>query len=301
MPINRISFYHLETLLWIARLGTFGAAADRLNTTQPTVSARVRELENHLGTALFRREGRIMTLTPTGRQLVRDAEPLWARFQNVLFDCSGLSEMSGIVRIGAGEIAAASCLPSFTADLKAEFPHVSLEVEIALTADLIQQILDGRSDIAFAAGHIAHPALKTAPIGSVDLMWLGSPQTLATLAQPEHADSISIWSLSSHSPLYRIMKGAIAASGLSHHTVNLCNNVRSMIDIILAGNGIGIFPHPMVRHQIAEGMLAPIPGMGPIPSVEFQAAIRATETDPLVLRFFERASTLNIGSSLPRP
>src|SRR3546814_1439625 len=69
MSINRIAFYHLETLLWIARLGTFAAAAERLNTTQPAISARVRELENHLGTVLFRREGRTMTLTPAGRDL----------------------------------------------------------------------------------------------------------------------------------------------------------------------------------------------------------------------------------------
>ena len=45
MSINRVSLYHLETLLWIDRLGTFSAAAERLNTTQPTVSARMRELE----------------------------------------------------------------------------------------------------------------------------------------------------------------------------------------------------------------------------------------------------------------
>ena len=63
MSINRVSLYHLETLLWIDRLGTFSAAAERLNTTQPTVSARMRELEQRLGTALFRREGRAMSLT----------------------------------------------------------------------------------------------------------------------------------------------------------------------------------------------------------------------------------------------
>src|SRR5690606_36928179 len=72
MSINRVSLYHLETLLWIDRLGTFSAAAERLNTTQPTVSARMRELEQRLGTALFRREGRAMSLTAAGRKLVRD-------------------------------------------------------------------------------------------------------------------------------------------------------------------------------------------------------------------------------------
>ena len=76
MSINRIAFYHLESLLWIDRLGTFSAAAERLNTTQPAVSARMRELEQRLGSALFRRDGRTMSLTPAGRKLVRDCAPL---------------------------------------------------------------------------------------------------------------------------------------------------------------------------------------------------------------------------------
>src|SRR3546814_13734497 len=98
-------FYHLETLLWIARLGTFAAAAERLNTTQPAISARVRELENHLGTVLFRREGRTMTLTPAGRELVRESEPLWARFQGVLMGCSDIACATGVVigRASCGE------------------------------------------------------------------------------------------------------------------------------------------------------------------------------------------------------
>lgn len=296
MPINRISLYHLETLLWIARLGTFGAAAERLNTTQPAISARIRELEGHLGIRLFRKEGRTMTLTPAGRQLVRDSEPLWARFQSVLLGCGDITEASGILRIGAGEIAAASCLPAFAAALNADLPNVSLELEIALTADLIQQLLTGRTDIAFAAGRIAHPALRTAPIGTVDLLWLASPHILSMIEETERTEPVSIWSLSSHSPLYHIMKDAIATSAMPGRSVNLCNNVRLMIDIVMAGGGIGIFPHPMVRQQMADGDLIPIPGMVAISPVEFQVAIRAAELDPLVLAIFDRAGQLNLKS-----
>src|SRR3546814_4515635 len=104
-------------------------------TTQPAISARVRELENHLGTVLFRREGRTMTLTPAGRELVRESEPLWARFQGVLMGCSDIAGATGVVRIGAGEIAAASCLLGFVAVLNRALPRVSLDVEIALTAN----------------------------------------------------------------------------------------------------------------------------------------------------------------------
>ena len=92
MSINRVSLYHLETLLWIDRLGTFSAAAERLNTTQPTVSARMRELEQRLGTALFRREGRAMSLTAAGRKLVRDCDPLLRDMQVALLGSGGYGE-----------------------------------------------------------------------------------------------------------------------------------------------------------------------------------------------------------------
>lgn len=294
MPINRIAGYHLETLLWIARLGTFGAAAERLNTSQPAISARVRELEAHLGTRVFRREGRLMTLTPAGRQLVRESETLWTRFQEVLLGCSGLSEASGVVRIGAGEVAAATCLPGFVASLGQDLPNVTLEVEIALTADLIDGLLAGRTDLAFAAGRIAHPALLAQPIGTVDLLWLASPHTVAGVDRGDDAHRAPIWSLSRHSPLYRLMKDAIARSDIAARQVNLCNNVRTMIDIVMASSGVGIFPGAMVANELAEGRLVALPGMAAMPPVEFQVAIRAAEADPLILAIFDRAARLDM-------
>lgn len=294
MSITRIAFYHIETVLWIARLGTFGAAAERLKTTQPAISARVKELEHHLGTRLFRREGRSMTLTPAGRQLVRESEPLMARFMGIFQTTGEGTEAHGIVRIGAGEIAAASCLPGFVAGLQRDFPNVSLEIEIALTADLIQQILSGKTDLVFGAGRIAHPALKTRPIGTVDLQLLASPASVAAMKVGAGKDHFPIWSLSSHSPLYQIMKNAISASGMATRSVNLCNNARMMIDIVIAGNGIGIFPHSMVQRQLEDGMLVQVPGATDIAPVEFQVAIRAGETDPLIMDIFERASQLDI-------
>ena len=294
MPINRIAFYHLETLFWIARLGTFGAAADRLKTTQPAISARVRELEHHLGIKLFLKEGRTMTLTPAGRQLVRESEPLWASFQSVLLSCSDIAEATGTVRIGAGEIVAASCLPQFLTELQEKLPKVSLEVEIALTADLIQQIISGRSDLIFAAGKIAHPALRTRSIGSVDLIWLASPETARALEDEMLAREVPIWSLSSHSPLYQIMKNAIGQSSMTSRPVNLCNNVRSLIDIVMTGGGIGIFPYSMVHKQVESGALLPLANANAIPPVEFQAAIRAAESDPLMLHIFDLAGELDM-------
>jgi DNA-binding transcriptional LysR family regulator len=295
MSINRVSLYHLETLLWIDRLGTFSAAAERLNTTQPAVSARMRELEQRLGTVLFHRDGRGVSLTAAGRKLVRDCDPLLRDMQVALLGSGGFAEASGVVRIGAGEIAAASCLPAFVAALKVDMPNVGLEIEIDLTANLIQQLLTGRTDMAFAAGPIAHPALKTQPIGEVELVWLASPAVAAAFAAGDA--KLPVWSLASHSPIHGRMRDAIQASRIAQKSLNLCNNARTMIDIAKAGGGIGIFPRPMVRGEVAGGTLVEIDAMPVLAPVEFQVAMRVSDTEPVLAEIFGRAAMLDIAEA----
>lgn len=294
MSINRISLYHLETLLWIDRLGTFSAAAERLNTTQPAVSARMRELEQRLGSTLFRRDGRGMSLTAAGRKLVRDCDPLLRDMQLALLGSGGFAEASGVVRIGAGEIAAASCLPPFVAALKAEMPNVGLEIEIDLTANLIQQLLTGRTDLAFAAGPIAHPALRTSPIGTVALVWLASPAVASEFGSDGAGRPVPIWSLASHSPIHGRMRDAIQASRIAQKSLNLCNNARMMIDIAKADGGVGIFPEPMVRDDIVRGALVELADMPALAPVEFHVAMRVADTEPVLMRIFDEAARLRL-------
>ena len=56
--MRKLTTTNLELAVWIARLGSFTAAAERMHTTQPAVSARVKELEDTLGHRLFVRQGR---------------------------------------------------------------------------------------------------------------------------------------------------------------------------------------------------------------------------------------------------
>src|SRR3546814_18960030 len=124
------------------------------------------------------------------------------------------------------------------------------------SSDLLnQQLLTGRTDMAFAAGPVAHPALMSRPIGKVALVWLASPALAAAFGAGGDAPPVSVWSLASHSPIHGRMRDAIAASRIAPPSLNLCNNARMMIDIALAGGGVGLFPEPMVRSDVRRGAL----------------------------------------------
>ena len=287
--MRKLAIYHLETLLWIARLGTFRAAAERLNTTQPAISARVREIESQLGVEIFRREGRGVVLTARGRQLVQDCEPLLAGFERALMQAGDYSGATGVVRLSAGEIAAASVLPQFVGDVARDLPGVALEIELDLTARMLQQLLSGTRDMVFLAGPVASPGVQTQPIGAVSLRWLASPQVAAAGGFKQ---ALPLWSVGAHSPIHRVLQDAVAA-GLPCGSVNICNNVQTMIGLVAAGAGAGLFPDTMVREAVMEGRLVEV-RPPPAQFIQFEAAIRAGEQDPLILELYRRAGTLRI-------
>ena len=66
----------VETFLWVARLGSFSAAAERLHTTQAAISNRIATLERDLGIRLFERDVRCVRLTSLGQLAVPKAEEL---------------------------------------------------------------------------------------------------------------------------------------------------------------------------------------------------------------------------------
>lgn len=293
--MKRFALYHLETLLWISRLGTFAAAAERLNTTQPAVSARVRELENQMGFPLFQRAGRKMALTVRARQLVKECEPLWASIERTLLQNGDFSGASGTVRIGAGEIAASNCLPPFLARLKQTFPRAMLEIEIDLSHSMMQKLLSADFDMVVIAGPVANPHVEAVCIGEIELLWVASSVVANRIA--DGAAQQLVWLLHRYSPVHGLALASLGEAGcagvLAETAYNVCNNVRMLADILVADGGIGFLPEPMVREHMVKGRLVPLKKL-PTRAMEFYVAIRAQERDPLVRAIFDRAAELRI-------
>src|SRR5205823_9222469 len=62
-----MNFHHVRAFCRIVAEGSFSRAADKLHITQPTISAQVQALEQHLGTRLFERSAKGIALTQAGR------------------------------------------------------------------------------------------------------------------------------------------------------------------------------------------------------------------------------------------
>ena len=118
----------LEALVQVLRCGGFTAAADRMETTQPTVSKLVAQLERELGQPLLRRDTRPPVATDAGRLVLTHAEPMLLAAANIR---AGLSDLSlahgGELRIGIPPLGPQLFVPLMHA-FKLRHPGIELKL-----------------------------------------------------------------------------------------------------------------------------------------------------------------------------
>src|SRR5437868_14472658 len=149
----------LVTFSAVARTGGVTRAAEELNTVQSNITQRVKALEAEIGTPLFERHSRGMTLTGAGRRLLPYAQRMAALSRESFLAAREDGEPKGPLAIGSMETTAAVRLPSLLAQFHRRFPQVRLTLRTSTTADLVAGVLDGTFDGAFVAGPIDHAEL----------------------------------------------------------------------------------------------------------------------------------------------
>ncbi len=87
--MERLNYDHLLYFWAAAKEGTVAAACEKLMLAQPTISGQIRLLENALGQKLFRRRGRYLVLTDTGRVVYRYADEIFSLGREMLDTVKG--------------------------------------------------------------------------------------------------------------------------------------------------------------------------------------------------------------------
>jgi DNA-binding transcriptional LysR family regulator len=140
---------------------SFGRAAQRLRIAQPALSRQIRALEKDLGVDLFARSSRGTSLTPAGRQLLADAQPLLASSaaleRRVRLAARGGTRFTVAFMPG---VLVTAAVRSFSA----EFPELAVEVLRTSYQDQVAVLHDGRADVSFVRMPVAATGLTIVPL-----------------------------------------------------------------------------------------------------------------------------------------
>ena len=231
----------LKYFLTVAREGNITKAAEKLHITQPTLSRQITELEKELGTTLFIRGNRKVTLTTGGilyQQRVQEIVSLLSKAEQDITEYG--NTVGGTVTIGCVETTASLLLPDAIETFSSEFPMVRYELYTAYGDDIRDKIDSGHLDIGIFVEPVETAKYDTFPLPISDV-WGVLMRRDDPLAKKEYISIDDIAGLPLLLPNRRIIsdeieswfgKKANSLNVLAHY--NLINNT-----ILLVERGLG--------------------------------------------------------------
>lgn len=247
-----LTLTQIQTFDSIVRLGSFRAAAHELGLTQPSVSQRVRELEETLGTELFIRHGPRVNLTAEGHALIDHARRLLEDASSVVARFRGRDPLRGQLRIGVNESFALLCLQDLLQRLEVEYPNLRTSIRVGDTADVSRLLNDRKLDVGIVSQPDIEPHVQTQPIGVNRLGWFAGPGITVSRKALTPA-ALARFHLTISPPSARLHATAMAwfgQAGVTPLRVSTCNSLPVTISMILRGIAIGLVPTILMQEHV---------------------------------------------------
>jgi len=271
---------HFRYFLAVARQRNFTRAAEQLGIAPPTLSRQIQDLENALGTRLFLRQQRDVSLTEAGAALLGDAEATVRQFEMAQRNAQRAGR-GDIGHIELGYVASAvysGLLQKQVQAFVSDYPDVSLNVRETPMASLPAMVLEGRFDLGYVRCPMAFPdgleAIRLASEGFV--LALPADSWLCRLPQiaPEHLQNETFI-------LPEQVSGTLSIAAQGEFAPKLGpqpGGLVAVIALVSLGQGVAMVPESVVGHVS-------------LPNVLYRNVLRSEASSWLALihRRFEKA------------
>jgi DNA-binding transcriptional LysR family regulator len=174
----------------IVRAGGIGAAARRLNRQQPTVSAALKRLEDHLGVTLLKRTASGIELLPAGRALFDLCETMMGAVRAAPHDvavAAGLVE--GVINIRMISSVVSAEFDAALAGLHRHHPGVGIHIDVVPWRQVIEGLKSGEAEVGIACDNAPDAALCYQPLmKEVQQLYCHKAHALYGMTVPQPSD-----------------------------------------------------------------------------------------------------------------
>nr|WP_322939016.1 LysR substrate-binding domain-containing protein [Pseudomonas sp. s4] len=250
----------LRLFIHIAESPSLTQGARKAFLSPAAASARIKALENQLGSRLLYRDSRGVELTPAGQRLLQHARLIMRQVDYLKSEFTEYgTDAAGHIRIFANTTAVTEFLPEVMAGFLAERPGVTVDLQERLSRDIVRGVLDGAADLGIIAGPVQAPGLQVLHF-STDRLVLAVPlgHALAQRQSVSFNDTLAYQHIGLH-------EGSTLLSFLREQVEKLGGNLALRIQVssfeaicrmIEGGVGIGIIPESAARRHSRTMQLA---------------------------------------------
>lgn len=240
----------LRTFLWVSRLGGVRKASVEMNITQPAVSGRIAALEESLGTTLFDRTHRGVSLTKQGVLLRDHAEKIVELIERIKSNVVPAESVNSLLRIGVAETIVQLWLPSFISALYDKYPKLNVEITVAATVELRAQLLERSLDFVLLMGPVSDFSIDNVELPPVELAWFR-----ASNAPPPDLGRVPVISYNRNSRPYRELRRQLTRHHGDDTKIFPSSSIHAGLEMVAAGIGVGMFPRQLGASLIEKGRI----------------------------------------------
>lgn len=247
----------LRVFLMVAEESSVTKAAHRLGYVQSNVTARIQQLEINLGTKLFHRHARGMSVTPDGNTLRTYAEKIIYLLEDARKAVQDSPVPRGPLGIGAIDTAAAVRVPTVLAKYHDNYPEVDLSLVTGSTEYLLEQVLQSQLDGAFVNGPIEHIDLIQETIFREELVLVSNRKEM----DPTILKSKTLLVFRRGCTYRTKLEQWLSTEGILTPRAMEFGNLDAILGAVRAGLGVTLLPKSVVERIESDGSVSshPIP------------------------------------------
>lgn len=248
----------LQTFVRIVESGSLSAAAVQLETTQPTISRRLQNLEQLLGVKLIQRTTHSMKLTDDGERCYQHARKLIENWQILEDEASSVrDDPVGVLRVRAPHAFGQDQLIKPLAEYLQRYPHINIEWVLN---DRSPDFIPEGIDCAIHVGAITDPSVVAILLAEVPRIVVAAPSLLASQVTVKDAEDLAKLPWVALSSFYRnevtlnhIHSGELARFDIAPRLSS--DSLYAVRNAAISGVGVGMVSSWVVQEDLEQGAL----------------------------------------------
>lgn len=249
-----------KTFLHVAKLENVSQAAEKMNFTQPTVTAQIQALERYFGVQLFERVGKKIFLTEAGRQMVTAAERMLQLCDEVQQQMEPFRSMRHHLSLGISTQMINHLLPPILGKVQTLLCGIRVSIEVCKNSEeVIKRLLENQIDIGIIHGQSAGAQVVRYEFLNEPILWVASKTVYERHNHSTNVLDYPIVNFTRPGSVFRakfeeVMKDKSFISELEF------SDSEAVKQAVIRGLGASYLPKALLNEHIASGSIVTLEG-----------------------------------------